>query len=176
MASKGVDTNKLNRRSFVTQAAGAALAGASAAETAHAQNVRGGAGGVYRPSVTDAPAAQMIRTQDLDTTRRAFTALSRGDPNLVLNSLAPAVRWRAVGLRQFSEGVTFDRRGASTYLRRMSQSITSGARRLEIRSIEPAGDSVRVVSAWIERDLVQECQNYIRFENGAVVSVTEAAR
>lgn len=129
---------------------------------------------LHRPSVTDAPVAQIIRSEDIDLTRRAFTALSQGDPSLVLNALAPAVRWRAVAVRQFSEGVTFDRRGAGTYLRRMAQSIASGARRLEVRSIEPAGDAVRVVSVWIERDLVQECQNYVRFENGAVVSVIEA--
>lgn len=174
---------RVDRRLFVCATAAAGIA-AALPDDASAQSPRDVVttiGPNPNRSRTDGqnlppPVFNTANAADVATTERAFAALSRGDASVVLNALDPSVRWRAVGVREFGEGVTFDSRGANLYLNRMARSIGTGRRRLEIRSVTPSGDSVVVVSAWVQDLTAQNCINHITFANGRVISVTEAAR
>lgn len=169
----------VDRRVFVGAAAaagiGAALSGNASAQADPGVIIRQGRDRTQGQNLPP-PVFNTTSNANVETTRQAFTALSRGDASVVLNALDPAVRWRAVGVREFSEGVTFDNRGANLYLNRMARSVGAGRRRLEIRSVTPSGESVIVVSAWVQGQIVQECANQITFANGRVINVTEAAR
>jgi hypothetical protein len=76
-----------------------------------------------------------------------------------------------------AKGEALDRRGATSYVQQMARSIASGERKLEVISVEPDGDTVRVVSAWSGASGARPvCANVLRFADGKVVSVTEAAQ
>lgn len=112
---------------------------------------------------------------DVTLTQRAFTDLSRGNPQTIIEKLDRSVQWRATGNREFSEGVTFDSRGATLYLRRMARAIGAGTHQLDVISIEARGDTVVVISAWRRGDTIRRCANLVRFANGNVIAVTESA-
>jgi hypothetical protein len=119
---------------------------------------------------------QSIVGPELEITRGAFEQLSRGDPSGVSTALDGRVQWRAIGRREFSNGVTFDRTGAELYLRRMARAVSAGTHRLEIQSIVQEVDAVRVDSVWIGAGGVREqCRNMIFFANGRVIKVIEGS-
>lgn len=144
------------------------------------RRVAGGA--VFAGSVAGAAeagaelSAQDVRASDVELVRAAFDALSRGDAEVAVKILDSDVRWQAVATRELTQATTLDRRGAGAYLQRMARSITSGERRLAVRSVSAERGVVRVVSAWSDARGGADCANLIRLVNGKVVSVTEAAQ
>jgi ketosteroid isomerase-like protein len=142
---------RVNRRRFIGHVAGATVLGSVATLPAQASNVA--------------------------LARSAFEALAKGEPDQVLGALDAGVRWQAVAGRGAERATTLDRRGATSYVQQMARSIASGERTLEVISVEPDGDTVRVVSAWRGAAGARPvCANVLRFADGKVVSVTEAAQ
>lgn len=141
---------RVNRRRFMGHVAGATVLGSVVTLPAQASNVA--------------------------LARSAFEALANGESDQVLRALGDGVRWQAVAGRGADRATTLDRRGATSYVQQMARSIASGERKLEVISVEPDGDVVKVVSAWSGAGPRAECANVIRFADGKVVSVTEAAQ
>ncbi len=165
MSEQGGSTKGVNRRQFMGHAAGTAVFARGVA-------VIGG-----EPTLGAGTPGAQATDSDVALTRRAFTALAKGDSAPAVESLGADVRWNAVASRESARAVTLDRRGADAYLQRMARSISSGERGLEVVSVSAEGDTVRVVSAWTERGGARaECANVVRFDGGKVISVTEAAR
>jgi ketosteroid isomerase-like protein len=150
MSEQGERPARVNRRRFMGHVAGATVLGGAATLTAQASNVA--------------------------LARSAFEALAKGEPDHVLRVLDAGVRWQAVAGRGADKATTLDRRGATSYVQQMARSIASGERKLDVISVEPEGDAVRVVSAWSGAGPRAECANVVRFADGKVVSVTEAAQ
>ena len=142
---------RVNRRRFIGHVAGATVLGGVVTLPAQASNVA--------------------------LARSAFEGLAKGEPDQVLRALDAGVRWQAVAGRGADRATTLDRRGATSYVQQMARSIASGERKLEVISVEPDGDAVKVVSAWSGAGArAEHCANVVRFADGKVVSVTEAAQ
>jgi ketosteroid isomerase-like protein len=141
---------------------------------ATADRAGNGRGTIRREQTPDLPVAQPVTAQDVETVRRAFTALTRGDPAVALGVLDPRVRWQAVAGRALADRVALDRRGADFYVRQMAGSIASGERRLELISVAADGDRVVVESEWVKPgETASRCTTVFMMVGGIVAVVVE---